>query len=470
MILTLEVTGRQAEDMGAAGRKVFKAIGGTIGRLPDNDWVFPDPYVSGRHALIRYVNGKYFVEDTSTNGVFINSPDNRLTRGQPQQLRDGDLLYIDAYQINVSIQNDATEDSRTDLLADLKNGAQKNGGPKLVPPPSKKAPAPAPAPAAKEDRTESLAVSRQNDVRNATVMQDSTVNLTDDEEEDEEPDEDHATEWFGMAEVAEPKKPAPAAVPSRARPEVVKPSATVALPTPPRAPVRQPPSPPPAAKVVPKQLAASAPAPRPRAEQSTPSTGDDALMRTLFGAAGIEGLDPSAESARMLGEILRIALGGVMEALRTREAMKDDLRMRGTSFKAAANNPLKFSANVDDALHNLLVKHNPAYLQPPDAFEDAFRDVRDHQAAFLAAMRLAFESMLSQFDPQRMQDEFDRQMKGSILGVPAKMRYWDLYRDKYGELSKDAEAGFRTLFGDAFARAYEEHLERLKKSSRPVGQ
>src|SRR5688500_13322335 len=39
MILTLEVTGSQAQDMGAGGRKVFKAIGGTIGRLPDNDWV-----------------------------------------------------------------------------------------------------------------------------------------------------------------------------------------------------------------------------------------------------------------------------------------------------------------------------------------------------------------------------------------------------------------------------------------------
>jgi type VI secretion system FHA domain protein len=453
MILTLEVTGPQAQAMGAAGRKTFKALGGTIGRLPDNDWVFPDPYVSGRHALIRYVNGKYFVEDTSTNGVFINSPDNRLTRGQAQQLRDGDLLYIDAYQINVSIQNDVTEDLRNDPFAVLKNG-----GPKLVSPPPRRGAAPTPA----EDRTESMLANR-----NKTILQDSTVrDVTrdiDDDEEDEESDGDHATEWFGMAEVAEPKKPAPPAVPSRARPEVVK--STVAIPPPPRPQPQRPPAP--VAKVVPKPAAKEAPstpAPRVRAEN------DDAQLKALFDAAGIEGLEPSVESARMLGEILRIALGGVMEALRARERMKDDLRMRGTSFKAAANNPLKFSANVDDAFHNLLVKHNPAYLQPPEAFEDAFRDVRDHQAALQTAMRLAFESMLSQFDPQRMQEEFDRQMKGSILGVPAKLRYWDLYRDKYGELSKDAEGGFRTLFGDAFTRAYEEHLERLKKSSRPVGQ
>ena len=148
----------------------------------------------------------------------------------------------------------------------------------------------------------------------------------------------------------------------------------------------------------------------------------------------------------------------------------DELRMRGTTFKAADNNPLKFSANVDDAFHNLLVKHNPAYLQPVDAFEEAFDAVGDHQAAFLAAMRLAFESMLAQFDPQRLQEEFDRQMKGGILGVPAKLRYWDLYRDKYGEFIKDSEAGFRTLFGDAFVRAYEEHCERLKRSRHSVGQ
>ena len=153
-----------------------------------------------------------------------------------------------------------------------------------------------------------------------------------------------------------------------------------------------------------------------------------------------------------------------------RERMKDDLRMKGTTFKATDNNPLKFSANVADAFHNLLVKSNPAYLAPVDAFEEAFHDVRNHQVALPAAMRLAFESMLSQFDPLRLQEEFDRQMKGSILGVPVKLRYWDLYRDKYGDLIKDAEAAFRTLFGDAFARAYEEHLERLKQPSRSAGQ
>jgi len=450
MILTLEVTGPQALEMGAGNRKVFKAIGGTIGRLPDNDWVFPDPYVSGRHALIRYLNGKYFIEDTSTNGVFVNSPDNRLSRSQPQQLRDGDVLYIDAYKIQVSLQNDPAAQARNDPFAGLKHG-----GPRVAPPaPARRPPAAPAAPA--EDKTASLAMSRKNDSDHGVVVADFDENFDIDSDDDDGENEadDHGTQWFKMGDMAEPKRaPIPADPEARVRSEPPRP----AVAPPPRPLTRRPPPP-----------TASTPA-HARQPRRSDEPGADAELRALLAAAGIEGLNPSAETAATLGEILRIAMGGVMEALRTRERIKDDLRMRGTTFKAADNNPLKFSANVDDAFHNLLVKHNPAYLKPADAVDEAFRDVREHQAAFLAAMRLAFESMLSQFDPQRLQEEFDRQMKGSILGVPAKLRYWDLYRDKYGDLIRDAESGFRTLFGDAFARAYEEHLERHKKPARPAG-
>ena len=87
----------------------------------------------------------------------------------------------------------------------------------------------------------------------------------------------------------------------------------------------------------------------------------------------------------------------------------------------------------------------------------------------LFAMRLAFEAMLAQFDPERLQEEFERQGKGSILGVPAKLRYWDLYRDKYAALTQDAEAAFRQLFGDDFAKAYEDELERLRAKHRSRG-
>src|SRR5690606_22874944 len=129
MILTLQVVGARARDLRTANRKVFNGIGGTIGRLPDNDWVFPDPYISGRHALIRYLNGSYYVEDTSTNGVAINSPENRVSRTEAQRLRHGDLLYIDAYEISVSIKKDARSQDK-DPFARLHRaaGAGPGGG------------------------------------------------------------------------------------------------------------------------------------------------------------------------------------------------------------------------------------------------------------------------------------------------------------------------------------------------------
>ena len=72
---------------------------------------------------------------------------------------------------------------------------------------------------------------------------------------------------------------------------------------------------------------------------------------------------------------------------------------------------MKFSANVEDALHNLLVKRNPAYLEPVEAFADAFDDLRDHQMAMLAGMRVAFEAMLADFDPDRLEEQFDRRFR-----------------------------------------------------------
>jgi type VI secretion system FHA domain protein len=419
MVLTLEVIGEHAEDLGAASRRVFDAIGGTIGRLPDNDWVFPDPYVSGRHALIRYLNGKYFIEDTSTNGVFINSPDNRVSRTEPHELRNGDVVYIDTYRIRVSIVEDPAAARRNDPFANLKGASVKG---RTVNAPAHREAAPA---IPDEDRTASLV--------------------------QEEPD-GQKTEWFALSDVAQQFKAPPG---PRAAPEQMRPAASSGKPPP-----RQ------AATSGAAQPSRSAPAALARAAAAN----QDAHFSALLAAAGIDGLEPSSEAAHTLGEVLHIAVGGVMEVLRARERMKDELRLPTTAFKAAHNNPLKFSANVDDAFHNLLVKRNPAYLEPADAFDDAFRDVRDHQEAMLTAMRLAFEAMLAQFDPNRLQEDFDRQMKkGSILGVPAKLRYWDLYRDQYGQLTKDAESAFRTLFADEFAKAYEEQIERLRTQGRGRG-
>ena len=168
------------------------------------------------------------------------------------------------------------------------------------------------------------------------------------------------------------------------------------------------------------------------------------------------------ELANDFGLILRVVVSGLMDVLQARQRTKTEFGMGNTVFQPKDNNPLKFSANVEDALHNLLVKRNAAYLNPVDAFEDAFQDIRNHQIAMLAGVRVAFDAMLARFDPEQLQEQFDRKKKGALVSVPAKMRYWDLYRDWIHDMVHDADDSFRELFGDAFAQAYEDQLRRLK--------
>jgi type VI secretion system FHA domain protein len=210
----------------------------------------------------------------------------------------------------------------------------------------------------------------------------------------------------------------------------------------------------------------SAPGRRParRPVDEDPGTVSVETLRALLEGAGLrEEVPLTGDLAHSFGQIFRIVVSGVMDVLRSRQDIKDEFRMRMTQFRPADNNPLKFSANVDDALHNLLVKRNAAYLQPVDAFEDAFDDLRYHQLAMLAGMRVAFESMLAQFDPDRLEKQFVRQLQRiPILRFVTRFRYWQLYRDRLEDMAKDPEETFKKLFGEEFARAYEEQLARLK--------
>jgi predicted component of type VI protein secretion system len=81
--------------------------------------------------------------------------------------------------------------------------------------------------------------------------------------------------------------------------------------------------------------------------------------------------------------------------------------------------------------------------------------------AMMAGMRAAFSALLDKFDPDRLQEGFDKGLKRvAILDVINRTKYWDLYREMHEEFGDD-DATFRRLFGDDFAQAYEEQMQRL---------
>jgi type VI secretion system FHA domain protein len=447
MILTLEITGPREGTPWAESRKVFHATGGTIGRLPDNDWVLPDPYVSSRHARIRYANGVFHIEDTSTNGVFVNTPENRLQRGQPYALKSGDRIFIEPYEIQASIGAEPVQAADDPFAVEDPFDRPMSSRPMSTAPPA----LPADSLLTGSDEVDPLralgfdAPPAQNShvPRAADLARGSLL-----------------SEHYQPPAAVPLPSPPPSSGPIPADYDPLGSDSRPSFPVAPARPVKpsSEPRPPDAPRPAPAAPARGAGrvAARPAAERA-PS--EDSLASVLAGA-GVDSSVVTPELARNFGQILRVVVAGVIDVLQARQRLKDEFRMRVTTFKATQNNPLKFSANVDDALYNLLVKRNAAFLGPVEAFEDAFDDVRNHQMAMLAGVRVAFEAVVAQFHPDRLQEDFDRQARGSL--VPGKLRYWEQYRDRFNDMVSDADASFRELFGDEFAKAYEEQLERLK--------
>ena len=162
-------------------------------------------------------------------------------------------------------------------------------------------------------------------------------------------------------------------------------------------------------------------------------------------------------------QMLGIVVDGVMDVLRARAEIKNTFRLPVTIIQRSENNPLKFAPNADEALQKILSPPNAAFLSGPAAFDDAFDDIRCHQMAMLAGVRAAFESLLAHFGPDRLEQEVDGGKRSAFGG---KAKYWEKYRENFEGLIKNPDDCFRRLFGDEFARAYEEQLARLKSARR----
>jgi type VI secretion system FHA domain protein len=277
-----------------------------------------------------------------------------------------------------------------------------------------------------------------------------------------------------MAPPTPSSPPVSARVPPQAPRVMERPAAVSGAPLAAPLPQRpQPPASPPPAAARPLRATVAAPAP-PGARPTGAAPGAPAAVGpsqtgfdidSLLKAAGVDPASLPPDTASSLGLILRSVVQGMIDVLRARSEIKEQFRLSHTIVKTAENNPLKFAVNAEDALSSLLGRRNPAYLPPVDAFEDAFNDIRFHQLAMIAGMRAGFDNVMSRFDPQQLQEGFDKRAKrGGLLSMSGKSRYWEQFAEEFQELAGDREQAFRRLFAEEFAAAYEKQLELLKRS------
>src|SRR5436190_2414749 len=443
--LTLDISNTREVNPRDATQHVFGEDGGSIGRAPSNSWVLTHNKVSGQHARITFRSGVFYIQDMSRNGVSVNSPDNRLIRDRPYALKSGDRIFIDPYELDVWIDAGSARSPRQPHADPFVEDPFAPRDDVLLP----------------DQNLGAIPASPVNDDVDPLKFFDPVGTSSPRKPVPMVPPVDeilgqHYQPPAIVPTPPTPSKPAayePGAIPAGYDPLSPDDSLLPQSPPPPpvvirprpgdssiearrkskdvsseESTVRQPTVPPstaasaaveppvPAAPVPPPQ-----PDPAPRRLDAGPRPGShSADLAELMSGAGVPDAAITPELSRNLGQIIRIVVAGLMDILQSRQRIKEEFGIQHTMFRQVDNKPLKFSANVEDALHNLLVKRNAAYLAPVEAFADAFDDLRDHQLAMLAGMRVAFEAMLAEFDPDQLQASFDRELaKVTLPLVPA---------------------------------------------------
>ena len=193
----------------------------------------------------------------------------------------------------------------------------------------------------------------------------------------------------------------------------------------------------------------------------------DALRAAFLEGLGVDVDIPALSPTfmRLVGELMRESTRGTVELLHARSVQKRGMRAEDTiESQVRENNGLKFSADVEAGLRHLFGPPMRGFMAPVPSVRNAFDDLRAHQIAFLAGMRAALDGVLKRFAPASLEPKLSSGSRLSQL-VPAmrKAQLWELFQALYGEISREAEDDFHSLFGKEFLRAYEEHLERKAK-------
>ncbi len=488
----------------AQSRISFGSQGGTIGRGDDNDLVLDDPerYLSSLHCQFVIENGQCYLIDQSTNGTFYNGSMDPMGKGTRLPVKDQDTFIIGDYEFSILLQDSPPAFMQNDEMPSQSPFAADSDDPfsspgigiddfSANPFPSgqvytreslfneepggvdplaaldmAQAVPGSPLASYPEDVYDPFEASTYSDGADPMSQQiDWPVPGVDSELPPmgggipDDWDDDFLSDPVSMPEPPVPQPQPAVVVPNPAG--RAQPAAQV-LVQPVEVSARQKTLEKVNAKIQAElnELKRKAEAAAQRSEAAAASA-DTSFVSAL-------GLDFSRLSDdeilhinKLGGEVLREMIAGLMKVLGSRSAIKNEFRMNVTTIQPVENNPLKFSANIDDALENMFIKKGNAFKKPIDAVDEGFKSVAEHQLAVLAGIREAFTSLIQRFDPAQLEERFSQQNKGSLIPGSQKARKWDAYVAYYQEMAGDIDSSFHYLFGDKFVRAYEDQLQKI---------
>jgi len=195
----------------------------------------------------------------------------------------------------------------------------------------------------------------------------------------------------------------------------------------------------------------------------------DAFMKGLdITRAEIHPSTDPLEVMENAGKVLKEFVDGTSDLLASRTALKSIFRLDQTTVLPRHNNPLKLAENTRDSMMQLLVGKEGEYLGPVAAVREVCRDLKFHHDAVLEAMIGAYQEFADRFDPDELQQNFDKTLDGKPLFKKMnQLKYWQLYCDLYPIMTQAGSGRFPHQFSEEFVRCYEKQLAEFKRLDRP---
>jgi type VI secretion system protein len=433
--LRLRVVSDQRRSLADRSSAVFSVEGGTIGRSADNDWVLPDPmrYVSAHHARVQFREGHFYLQDVSTNGVYVNDDMEPLAKrgSSGYRLVNGDVLRIGEYHIVAALES-------------------------LRAPPPEEDPVAAAVPTSIH-ALRSLSHTPDRDIGAALNLDDLLV---------PEPRRDPVlpVNAYGQAVESAPVR----ALADRVDVELIdsEPACEVEL-------VEQPfvagvAEAEPSAESHGERMArlAEAVAREPKNGAggalvlADVHTGLDAFCR----GAGIEAerlpADAQGRLLHLAGRLFREMLVGLKDLERTRANSRNRYRIETPAREADDPRPSLADSMVEDLLIGLLVQHESRRLDSVQWLREVVDEAKLHEKATTHATRAAFVEFLDRLDPAELEARFERAARRGKARTADKAQYWDLFITFYRNLIEMPADHLPHTFVEAFGAAYREALKK----------
>ena len=419
-MLRLRIISDQRRSLAERSSATFSVEGGTIGRSADNDWVLPDPrrYVSAHHARVQFREGHFYLQDVSTNGVYVNDDMEPLAKrgSSGYRLANGDMLRMGEYHIVAALEARQAQQEQDDAAAAVPtsiHGLRTLGR------------------AADHDIGAPLGLQEllqpANDTDSVSVLPVNAYGQSVDSGRVRALARTQEAEQ--LPELLPPDGPDPQSFGRR--------MARLA-----EAVAREPKS---GASVI---------------ALEDVRTGLDAFCR----GAGIEPERLPAEAqVRLLhlaGRLFREALVGFKELERSRSETRNRYRIESPQQEPDDPRPSLADSMVEELLIALFVQHEGRRLDSVQWLREAVLEAKLHETATAQATRAAFVEFLDRLDPAELEARFERAARRGKARSADKAQYWDLFTTFYRNLIEMPADHLPHTFVEAFAAAYREVLKK----------